>query len=61
MASGGGRFLVSSDPPRLDVVEPMLEVDKFRLCPRLGGPLLPVVDARERFVGGRTRSVRIWR
>jgi len=43
----------------LDMVEAMLEEDKFRLCPRLWPPVLPRVLARERLPGGLTRSVRI--
>jgi hypothetical protein len=36
MASGAGLRLRSSGMPILEAVEPMLEADKFRLCPRLG-------------------------
>ncbi len=44
----------------VEVVEAMLEVDRLRLWPRLCEPVLPSVEALERF-GARTRSVRIWR
>jgi len=61
MASGGGRRRASGDwsALMLDMVEAMLEEDKFRLCPRLWPPVLPRVLARERLPGGLTRSVRI--
>lgn len=45
----------------LDIVEVMLEADRFLLWPLLCPPVLPSVFARERFPGGLTRSVRIWR
>ena len=58
---GGGRRRKSSVRLTVDAVEPMLEDDSVRLWPRAWPPLLPIVDARERLVGGRTLSVRIWR
>lgn len=35
MASGGGLRLRSSGTPILEAVEPMLEAERFRLCPLL--------------------------
>jgi hypothetical protein len=63
MARGGGRRRTSGDwaTLMLDMVEVMLEADRFLLCPLLYPPVLPSVFARERFPGGLTRSVRIWR
>ncbi len=61
MASGGGRRLTSGDGATLilEIVEVMLEVDRFLLCPLLCPPVLPNVFALARFPGGLTRSVRI--
>lgn len=63
MARGGGLRRTSGDWATLmaEMVEVMLEADKFLLWPRLCPPVLPSVFARERLPGGRTRSVRIWR
>ena len=61
MANGGGRRRRSSAMLTVDAVDAMLEVDRFRLWPREWPPWVPIVDARERLPGGRTRSVRIWR
>lgn len=59
MARGCGRLRTSSGIPTLDATDPMLDVDRFRLCPRLWPPLLPTVLARDRLFGGRTLSVLI--
>lgn len=62
MAKGAGLRLTSSGMPTLDAVEPILDEDRLRLCPRLCPPppcWLPRVFDRDRFPGGRTRSVRI--
>jgi len=60
IASGAGLRLRSSGIPILEAVEPMLEADKFRLCPRLGPPWPVIVLERGRGLpGGRTRSVLI--
>lgn len=50
---------MSSAPPRLDVVDPILDVDKLRPWPRTCPLWLPIVEARDLLLGGRTRSVRI--
>lgn len=61
MARGGGRRRISGDCATLmlEIVEVMLDVDRFLLCPLLCPPVLPNVFALERFPGGLTRSVRI--
>lgn len=64
MARGGGRRRASGDCATLmtdivDMVEVMLEVERFLLCPLLCPPMLPSVFARERGPGGLTRSVLI--
>ena len=61
MAKGAGRRRASGDWATLilEMVEVMLDVDRFLLWPLLCPPVLPNVFALERFPGGRTRSVRI--
>jgi hypothetical protein len=61
IASGGGRRRASGDCATLmvDMLDVILEDDRFLLCPRLCAPVLPIVFALARFAGGRTRSVRI--
>lgn len=62
IASGAGRLLASSAMPTLEAVEPILELDRLRLWPRLCPPLpcwLPSVFERDLLPGGRTLSVRI--
>jgi hypothetical protein len=63
IARGGGLRRMSGDCAALivDIVEVMLEADRFLLWPLLWPPVLPSVLARERFPGGLTRSVRICR
>ena len=61
MISGGGRRRGSSRSLALETVDPILDEDKFLLCPRAWLPWLPIVEARDRWPGGRTRSVRICR
>lgn len=61
MARGAGRRLTSGDWATLilEMVEVMLDDDKFLLWPLLCPPVLPNVLALARLPAGRTRSVRI--
>lgn len=61
IASGGGRLRASSRGATLtlEVVDAMLEADRFLLWPLLWPPWLLSVDARDRPFGVLTRSVRI--
>lgn len=57
----GGGLLRPSSLLMVDAVDPILEVDKFRLWPLPWLPWLLVVDARDLPLPGLTRSVRICR
>lgn len=60
IARGAGLRLRSSGMPILEAVEPMLEAERFRLCPLLGPAWLVIVLERGRGLpGGRTLSVLI--